>query len=302
MVEGDECEIKIDTDLVMSGVVDSVSISLSANQHRIRVAGREKTARAVKSSARPSAWQYKGSNVLAYLDGLHTTVPVVNTSGTPLRNPPLLSVEQGDLVFDVIDRVARYSGLLPVAAPNGGVDFISPGSGGKAAGSIVEAENLLECEASFDNSERYGKVVVTGTGPRETRIVVPLKPQHIRPAIKVEALDAELLDQSTVLHLPAREEITRSAAEARAKWEVSVRAARAFQATCTVRGWRVGRTLWRENTIVPARIPTARLRGDFLIASVGYVLSVDEGEITRLTLARPDAYLPEPPADRKWRQ
>lgn len=296
--EDDECEIKIDSALVMSGVIDSVAYSLGPNQHRIRVAGRERTARAVKSSARPSAWQYKGPNALSYLGTLHPKVAVQNTSGTPLRNPPVLSVEQGDTVFDVIDRVARYSGLLPVATPAGGVDFVAPGSGGKAGASIVEGENLLSCEAAFDNSERYGRVVVTGTGPRES---AP-SGGYAHPAVKGEAVDTEVADQDTVLHIPAREQISKAAADARAKWEVSVRAARAFTAAGNVRGWRAGDALWPINALVPVRIPTARLQGDLLISGVEYVLSDAEGEITRVTLARPDAYAPEPPEQRKWRR
>ncbi len=59
-------------------------------------------------------------------------------------------------------------------------------------------------------------------------------------------------------------------------------------------GWRQSSgDLWDINTLVSVDLPAVFYSGDMLIESVSFVLT-DSGQVTRLSLVKPDAYQPQP--------
>ena len=81
-------------------------------------------------------------------------------------------------------------------------------------------------------------------------------------------------------------------AERRADWESRVRAAKGDVVTLKVQGWRMpnGR-LWPVNESVFIDSPSCRIHDYYLIGTVEFCRSNDEGTYTQMTLKRPDAYL-----------
>lgn len=64
-----------------------------------------------------------------------------------------------------------------------------------------------------------------------------------------------------------------------------------------VRGWRQpGGRKWAVNELCMVDFPSLGVRGDMLIAGVGFSIDDQGGEIASLRLLRPDAFLPEPKA------
>ena len=79
----------------------------------------------------------------------------------------------------------------------------------------------------------------------------------------------------------------------RADWEMRRRIGEALEATVTVNGWRQNNgELWATNLMVPVNVPWLGIEREMLIGTVEF--TIDEGgEITRLGLTLPDAFLPK---------
>jgi prophage tail gpP-like protein len=68
--------------------------------------------------------------------------------------------------------------------------------------------------------------------------------------------------------------------------------------TVTTHGWRQGGDVgppWVPNVLVEVDLPSLRLGGTWLVAGVRLARTIEEGTTCELALARPDAYLPQPP-------
>jgi len=89
--------------------------------------------------------------------------------------------------------------------------------------------------------------------------------------------------------------MTLGQAQERANWEATVRAARAGTASVVVQGWtQESGALWPLNVLVPVRSPFLGIDSDMLISGTHITLDDAGGSITEITLARPDAFTPEP--------
>jgi prophage tail gpP-like protein len=81
-------------------------------------------------------------------------------------------------------------------------------------------------------------------------------------------------------------------AERRADWESRVRNAKGDVVTLKVQGWRMPNgQLWPVNQSIFIDCPSCRVHDYYLIGTVEFCRSNDEGTYTQMTLKRPDAYL-----------
>ena len=76
----------------------------------------------------------------------------------------------------------------------------------------------------------------------------------------------------------------------RALWERNVRRARGTVYTPTVRGFRIGGTLWAINKLVKVNDDFAAIKDTMLINSVMFSIDLNAGRTTTLKLVRKDAY------------
>jgi prophage tail gpP-like protein len=127
---------------------------------------------------------------------------------------------------------------------------------------------------------------------------------EIAAHVRGEALDASVRRTQRVLIVRPEGNATLAQAQRRAQWEAKVRAGRAVSATVTVTGWQqASGAVWPVNALVPVRSPTAGIDGEMLITQATHVRSAS-GTTTVLSLARPDAFLPEAVVTKKgenWR-
>ncbi|MCL2430288.1 MAG: hypothetical protein FWD12_13745, partial [Alphaproteobacteria bacterium] len=79
----------------------------------------------------------------------------------------------------------------------------------------------------------------------------------------------------------------------RADWELRRRLAKSTKATIAVNGWhQQNGELWRPNLMVYTEVPYFGLERELIIGQVTFEMG-DQGEMTRLELTLPDAFLPE---------
>ena len=291
IAEGDECKLELEDIQVISGYVDSRSIGYDARGHSFSVVGRDKTADLVDSSAILDRWEFSGQSAKKIIDAVAAPfgTPIAIAEGLTLPAPQgKFSISPGDSAFDAISRICAISGVLVVPDGKGGL-LITRAGAERVDTALVEGLNILAASADYSHANRFYRYVVAGQHPGSDDFY-----GEAAASVKAEAFDKKVRP-GRVLMVRPEGNVTIAAAQERANWEATVRAGRGAGVQVTVRGWTTARgELWPINKIVPIRSPLLGLDADMLITSAAYSLDDQSGTLTRLTLARPDAFTPEP--------
>ena len=280
---GERCELQIDGETVITGWVDEARQTIDASSHTVELTGRDATGDLVDCSAVRKAGQWRGLRIeqiaaeLAAPFGVAVRADV--DTGRPLAS---FALQEGETVFEAIERAARIRALLLVSDGRGGLLITRAGSA-RVATPLVLGDNILQARVGMDLRDRYSSYVLKGQAPGSDLF-------NGTSASQVKALAS---DPGVRRHRPLI--ITNDAPDMaatlqqRALWEANVRAARSYDIELTVQGWRHAGGLWRPNAVVPVVATALRLDADLLITHV--MFSLDErGSTTTLRLTREDAY------------
>ena len=117
---GDAASVELDGETVLTGFVDEVSPSYGPGSHVIAVTGRDATGDLVDCSAasEPGEWIETPLAGIAAALCQPFGIPVSGGAGEPFRK---FRVEEGETVFESLDRACRLRGVLPRADGRGGV-------------------------------------------------------------------------------------------------------------------------------------------------------------------------------------
>lgn len=302
---GSTCVVRIDGAAVINGYVDEVLAVLGWNTHEIQVAGRDATGDLVDCAALQvstggggfavqPAGQFADRNLLKIAQALCGPFGIPVRAETDVGGPfKTFAVQQGETVFEALDRAARIRGVLLVSDGRGGLVITRAGAW-RAPTAVVEGGNLLEARASANWRDRFGRYVVKGqgTGSDTTFAAAAAEPQGVATDKGVGRYRPLLV----VAEGPA----DAAAFGVRADWEASVRFGRALRVEATVAGWTHAGGLWEPNTRVTFTSPTLGIDAVLLIAGVEFTRG-ERGTRTTLTLVRPEAFdrvpLPEAEAE-----
>ena len=303
---GDECTVKLEGEQVVKGYVDKVDVEIGPESHTFRVAGRDKAADLVDSSVDSKTSEYSGQSLTQIARDIAKPFGVEITAETDVGKAfPRFSVQPGDTAWATIERAARMRGVLLLSDGNGGILLTKPKKE-KASVALKQGENILSATASFDDSERFSKYVVKGQNPGTLANIFaePGEASAQNVAKQTAQVGATFTDEGVKRHRPmvvvAESTVDGATTKQRAKWEATVRAARALKVTVRVQGWRKkeGEGLWRVNELVACDIPLLRIKDDLLVSDVEFSCDIEGGTVTTLQLTRPDAYAVEPEADK----
>jgi len=290
-IEADSpCTVSIAGVPVITGHVDRLETSLDGTSHSIDVSGRSKAGDLVDSSAiaTPGSWRgRKLEQIAAELAApFGIQVQAAGDTGPAFR---LFALQQGETVWEAIQRLCSHRGLLAVSRPDGDVHIVSPKPVGTAV-RLVQGLNILSLSGSHDVTGRFSSYIVKGQSAGDDEL-------NGKPAA---AAKGDASDPAVKRHRPlvivAEDQVDGAAAKRRAEWEATVRAARAQEAQVIVLGWRRGDgALWEPGQRVELDAPAALMTAELLVAGVGFRLG-ESGRSAELRLVRPEAYsqLPVP--------
>lgn len=287
---GAPCTVEIEGDagraVLFTGYVDDVEPAFSAAEHTVRVAGRSAAGDLVDCSAvhAPSGEFHDAdalqiARALAKPFGIDVTAEVA--VGLPFKT---FRIQEGETVWEAIERACRCRGLLCMSGPRGGV-VLTRGSAAPRTGVTLTCKTILEGRGAYSMRDRYSEITVKGqaalddpfsasaaAGPKVTVNDVGA-PRH-RPLIVV----AEDLAEGQTL-------------ADRGAFEANVRAARARRAEVTVQGWRLANgALWQPLTLVTIKEPWLGLDAEMLIAGVTFTRDGRRGTRTTLSLVGRKAF------------
>lgn len=285
---GSSAVLEIGGEPVVNGWIDEFAPRGDAQAMTYQVTGRDRTADLVDCSAVHPRGSWTAAALATIVRELITPFGLsadVQDNGSPIRK---FALQQGETVFEAIERLARFRGLLLRSDARGNL-VLAPLASGRAAGELVWGRNLLAFSAYHGSADRYSRVIVKGQAAGDDRAsgkaVAAVKGEASDPAVRRHRpLIVVAEDQGSIAEL-----------ERRAQWEVSVRAARAQTATATVQGWRGEHgVLWQPGDRVTVSAPFAQVAGELVVSRAQFILAEERGTVTDLTLAYPAAYTPQP--------
>jgi prophage tail gpP-like protein len=308
---GFPCTVKIGSDLVLTGYVDRYASSISAAQHTVRVEGRSMSADLVDCSAivantsagSPSieGLQIRNGDAVSIAKQLAQPYGVtVRTSvAGPFQPIPQLNINLGETVWEIIDRITRYSELVPYDMPDGSLMLAAVGTQSMASGFRVGV-NVESADVMFSMDQRYaeyeGHLISMMSFGTDAGVNLPGVGQIIRDedAAALRRPDGSprfrklyIISEQFVMGLPL--------AGKRAAWEMNRRKGQSYNFTVTCDAWRdsAGK-LWSPNMLAPIDAPELKLTdASWLIGTVTY-LRDESGQHARLSLWPKEAFTVEP--------
>lgn len=283
---GSACTVSIDGETLITGWLDRISMDIDAQGHRLSVAGRDKSADLIDCAAiaTPGSWTNVKLEAIAQqlAKPFGITVTAAASTGANIRK---FALQQGETVFQAIERLCRFRGLLAVSTSDGNVELITPGTG-SAVAQIVEGVNAKSLSGTHDVSERFSEYVVKGQSSGDDEVN-----GKAASAPSGKATDPAITRYRPLMII-GEEQADHGSLAKRAQWEATTRAAAAQEANITVVGWRIreGGPLWDRNTIATVASPSLYMDAPMLIAGVDLVKDADNGATAQLRLSPPEAF------------
>lgn len=279
---GRPCQLLIGDDKVITGYVDDVEPEISKTSHTVQVTGRCKTGDLVDCSAiyRSGQWRNVRLDTIAknLLEPFGISVIVGADIGGTFAS---YNIEEGETVFECLERAARQRAVLLVSDAAGNL-VITTASETMEGTVLEEGKNIEKAGATLSWKDRYSKYTVKGQGK-------PTDSDYGEKSTRARGIaDDTAIDRYRPLIII--NEDAGSTFTERAAWERDNRRGKGSRATITVSSWRTNGRLWTPNMLVPVTSPSLWLdRLPMLIAGCQYQLS-DAGSTTVLSLTLPEAF------------
>jgi len=282
---GAACTVKVGGETLIDGWIDAINPEIDPEGHKISITGRDRAGDLVDCSAihNPGSW----INIALETIAGELTKPFGITVTARADTAPRIkrfALQQGETVFEAIERLCRYRALLPISTADGNVELIAIDPSLPAIARIEQGVNIKAASAEHNVAERFSQYIVKGQASGDDdangRAVSGVKAEASDPAVK----------RYRPLLVIGEEQSTIGGLDKRAKWEASVRAGKAQTASVTIPGWRApDDQLWTRGTMIDLAAPWLLMSGKLLIVEVTLSIS-GESKATELRLARPEAY------------
>lgn len=296
----DACRVEIGEpgrpgQVVIDGYVTGVDQSFSDTARPLSYTGKDRAATLVKCSllvagAGGNKWTYTNIDVAQFAAEIARPhgIKVSVQPGLELKRDPRLVAHPGETGFEAIRRAAASAGVIAVSDGAGGILITRTGT--VAAASLIEGFNIKAANRSTDTDDRFARYLISSQPPGTDEAFG----ESLR--VQAQATDDDVPLTSHTLLIRPDKGYTTADARRRADWEARIRAANSTRVTVTVQGWlQPNGTLWPLNALTRVTSPSIAVDGQMLISQVEYSIS-EGGQVTKMSLVRPDAFEPEPQA------
>lgn len=282
---GSPCRVALDGETVITGFTDDSDPAYDKQSHELEIKGRDATGDLVDCSAIYKTGQWFNATLDRIARDLCAPfgIKVINEAGafTPFSD---FKIEEGETVFECIERGARLKAVLLIADSKGGLVITRAGKR-KAQTALVEGENILAARGHFSWKDRHSTYTIKG----QERGTDDFSGENAAgPSATVRD---EVINRYRPLVVLAEAHGAHATFRDRAEWERNVRMGRGNRASITVQGWRDGSgALWQPNTLVQVHSPELWLDdAEMLIVGCAHTLD-DNGTRTTLSIARREAF------------
>lgn len=299
---GDECEIVVAGQTLITGYVDVLDTSLSAQTRQISVVGRDKTADLIDCSYDLNQYQFSQIG----FDNLVKTLSSKFGIGYKTEKPQTaviqdrVSANPGETVYSTLEKQARKLGVAFATDGKGNLLIRDTSNAKLLETSLVQGVNIEALTVRYDHTERFSSYKILSQNTAD----------DVHGAMQAYQTLGQATDprigRFRPLILNGEGRMNKSQATKRAQWEANIRAARSQQVVVTTPTWFQGdksgkktTNLWEVGALIRVEAPSAALDADLLIAEVEFTYTEGSGEQATLTLYPPYAFNPEPSVPEK---
>lgn len=286
IVPGAKCRVTIDGSSVIDGYVDTVEASIEAENHTLRVGGRDKAGDLIDCAATSGTGEWKNLKLEELVAKLIEPFGLsVKTEVDTGERIPKFNVEQGMTVFEAIQKICALRGCLALSDRNGQIIITRAGTE-QASTDLVYGQNLFDGSATYDFTERFSQYICKGQRRADD------KTDAKTAATAKGTVHDENVKRYRPMLVIADGQADKKKTETRARWEAAVRRGKSRVYEVTVQGWWDSNgLLWEINQLVTLKAAPLGVNAKLLIAEVSFVFD-DIGERTRLKLVPPETYTP----------
>jgi prophage tail gpP-like protein len=288
---GDEYQLLIDDQLVMTGYIDKIDLNYKTRIHNLKLILRDKTADLVDCNWNEDVTEWKNQTVLNLTQNLCSPFEIDVASDAEVAGDigkiiETFKINEGEFVFDAIMRYCNQFDLIPIRYGDGKLTLSKSTNTKKAYDAIDLNGNVLSRTAVYSNFDRYSDYIVKGIGTANDN--KNNYADYIRPSGSVEDSVIQRYRPLVIFDDVATD--TGKCTE-RAKWIKQVQAGLSRGLNYTIAGWnqRNG-DIWKINHIVRVFDPVAQIDKDMLISDVRYIFERDKGTRTEITVVDKETY------------
>jgi prophage tail gpP-like protein len=307
-----ECVVSIGSDPVLTGYVDGYQPMFDSAAHGVRILGRSRTEDLIDCTPDIQSGQFAGYTLEAIarsICGLFKIDVVVETDGSSQAVADA-KLERCETAWTFLERLCRLAGVLACDDGKGRLVLTRAGST-RAAGRLVQGENILRAQSSINVHRRFSDYIAKGqhgVGGAASRGLDLSALHGPGPASYGGKAGVVQTGQGAVAHdagVPryrphvtlAESQLDQAGMQLRANWQRAFAYGRSIQVHIEVQGWRQpDGSLWSLNQLMPVSAAWLGIDRDLLSARVEYVLDDKSGRTTRLMLGPIEGYTPDPGA------
>lgn len=294
---GDEVQVYIDSQLIMTGFVESLNINYSADSHSITVSGRDKAGDLIDSSVIAKTYKTRDLQRLIQLvlsDNGYSNISVIQQSLNidSLEKNEKVAAESGDTIFSFIDRYAKKVQVLLTTNADGDILLTREGST-KVGTDLVslkqgDKNNIKSASLDLNTTDRFRFVEVHA--------------QATNDSFGANTVEQKGSEEDTDIRSPRRIRVISSIASESAilkdaaKWQLNVRRAKGLKYKCVVVNYLTEGEkgdIWKINQTVNIKDDKCSLDGEFLISEVTFIKSL-QGSTTQLNIVNKGSYTIDP--------
>lgn len=296
---GDECSVKIGSDLVLTGYIDRYEVVISAREHTVHISGRSKSADLVDCAAfvggqDPNAEKYAvDGSVREIIEKLAAAYSIhVTAQAGDGPNITGFAINFGETPWEIIDRFTKIAAMVAYDMPDGSLMLAQAGDEKMASG-FEQGVNVEQAQVQFSMDQRFSiyegfqtPSAIFSMGGGGTTPPQAIERDEGVPRFRKRIIVSEL-------PAPGGGLLVQKLVE----WEKNRRWGRSQAVTVTCDSWRdTSNNLWAPNHSAPVNIPAVKISNvTWIIGTVTY--SKDErGRHAAVVLMPKEAFLPQPAA------
>jgi prophage tail gpP-like protein len=292
---GEQAIVALNGRNVTIGYIDEDVSDYDSTSQSLSISGRSKTGDLIDCAAihKSGAWTNQG--LLKIAKDLCAPFNLRVRTKVDLGNPfPFFSIQDGETVFQAIDRGARMKGVLVLTDGEGGLYFDRTGTV-KLRTTLQRGVNIVSGSKRNSWKDRFKNYTVKtqarGTDQYSGEAVTSIK----------RTTEDKGIDRHRPLIIQAENEDSGRELQKRVDWERNVRAGRSVRVSYTVQGWTHEEGLWEPNKLIHVVDDKFRIDDVMLIVSAEQTRS-ESGTETKLELCAQEAFTVEPFAPKKERE
>ena len=283
-----KAKVFVEKNLIITGYIEALDISYSADSHSITVSGRDIGGDLIDSSIIQKSYRIKNFvnliNRVLLDNGFQ--IKVINKVGVlNLEQTEVVKAEKNESVFDFLDRYAKKLQVILKIDENGDLTIIREDSDvvkNMIINNFTSDTNILSANLNLSTVDRFNVIQVYSQGNNKTHTKASISQKGTASDSQIRKTRRKIISMDTASQSKSLKSL--------AEWNVNLRRAKGSRYSCRVVGFlSSNKQVWKPNTLVDVIDLTAQIKGVFLIQGVEFTQSL-QSSFTSLDIVERGAF------------